>query len=443
MVDDVLLSPQEFLAKHGGALAADALLGVHQHVEVLCGLLDAVAQLHAVGPRGLHRLDDHRHGLALQELLDVRDLGAPRLAHRPKAARLHKLLLDLFVAALGDLRAICPHLHMLGQSIRTWHARLAAANDGHQLRSAARFFDEGLGCLQCLRFCDFGEVLQVVAAQGPVGLHLVGDLLRPQGDDLEAPLERFVPHATSRGVGVNDHDDTGTLLQVRGALAGRQRDVQAVGRVRAHDAVEQLGPVARHRALAPAQAVGARAPQGVRMLLQLEHGKVLLHFPDAIDVLLQRRRVLVHEDARAHVGEQIGGALDLVPGLDRLFEVDERGQAPDLVVPGRRHDLALGERDQHHLLARRLERRGRPVRQGLELLQVQEAVRIGVHLRVAAGQRFRQRHPRAVPPVGAAVHLDEARAVSGHHDLAVRRPVPDLQRDEHAADVGDQHLRLG
>mmetsp|Transcript_82619 Transcript_82619/g.223844 ORF Transcript_82619/g.223844 Transcript_82619/m.223844 type:complete len:463 (-) Transcript_82619:1331-2719(-) len=178
------------------------------------------------------------------------------------------------------------------------------------------------------------------------------------------------------------------------------------------------------------------------MLLELEHREVGLHVADGLHVPGERLRVLVHEEGGPHVGEEVHGTLDLVAWLDGPLQVQERGQRADPVVPRQASHGASCERHEHHLLPCRQERAGRPVGQLLKLLCVQEAVHRSVHLRVAASERARQRHPRPVPAVRATVHLDEAGAVGRHHHLAVRGPVLDLQRIQHAADVGDHGLRL-
>mmetsp|Transcript_22633 Transcript_22633/g.59795 ORF Transcript_22633/g.59795 Transcript_22633/m.59795 type:complete len:361 (+) Transcript_22633:274-1356(+) len=189
-------------------------------------------------------------------------------------------------------------------------------------------------------------------------------------------------------------------------------------------------------------AASAWATQVSGLFLQLKKGAFLLHIPDRLHVRSQLSFVPVHEDGRADVRKEVSGIVDAAASIDRRLQIDKRVERLDTLVAWARLHCTLRKRDQHHLLPCRQERAGRPVGQLLKLLCVQEAVHRSVHLRVAASERARQRHPRPVPAVRATVHLDEAGAVGRHHHLAVRGPVLDLQRIQHAADVGDHGLRL-
>ena len=73
---------------------------------------------------------------------------------------------------------------------------------------------------------------------------------------------------------------------------------------------------------------------------------------------------------------------------------------------------------------------------------VEVRVHARLHLRVSSVERAREMPPVAIPPVGAAVHLDEARAGGGHDDLSVGGAVPHPERVQHRVVVRDEILSL-
>mmetsp|Transcript_49223 Transcript_49223/g.145313 ORF Transcript_49223/g.145313 Transcript_49223/m.145313 type:complete len:330 (-) Transcript_49223:26-1015(-) len=227
-VYDVLGAPEVLLQQHRRVLGAALPLRGHQQLEVAAHLLDRMAELHAVGPRGLHGLDDDGEGLGLREGLDLAPRLATDRAHRPKAGGLDGVLLHLLVAAVRHAVAggVAAQAHVLGERVRHLHPGLAAAHHGRQLRNA-RGLAQGLGRLR-----DRGPLVQLYeellreALRGlrevaPVLTHLIG----PERDDREAPAIQVRRQHRARGVGVHEHDAGPDVAIRRVIIIAIRRDV--------------------------------------------------------------------------------------------------------------------------------------------------------------------------------------------------------------------------
>mmetsp|Transcript_77269 Transcript_77269/g.214855 ORF Transcript_77269/g.214855 Transcript_77269/m.214855 type:complete len:258 (-) Transcript_77269:652-1425(-) len=165
-----------------------------------------------------------------------------------------------------------------------------------------------------------------------------------------------------------------------------------------------------------------------------------LHLTDGGNVGREDRCVGVHEHHHTGDAKKVDRPLELVPDLDVGLQRDEGAQGAHPIKTRRGLHESLVERNDHHHLARGLERRRRRVGQAVEGLGVDEGVDAGVDLRVAR-QRPRQRHPRSTAAMASAVDLDQAGPRLRHHDLSVRRAIRDLQRVEHATGVCNEFLR--
>mmetsp|Transcript_52843 Transcript_52843/g.72389 ORF Transcript_52843/g.72389 Transcript_52843/m.72389 type:complete len:321 (-) Transcript_52843:5-967(-) len=206
VVNDVFRAPKELLQEHRSALSAALALRAHQQLEVGAGLLHSVAELDAIGARGLDGLDDDGELLGLGERDNIVPDSAAGRAHRPQPRRLDRILLHALVAAIFHAIscAIPAQAQVLRERVANLDACLAAADHRCQL-STARGLAEDVSCplermlllhlrQEVLReaHCRLGEVPAVLAA-----------LLRPEGYHREAALGQLRGEHGARGVRVD------------------------------------------------------------------------------------------------------------------------------------------------------------------------------------------------------------------------------------------------
>mmetsp|Transcript_80477 Transcript_80477/g.207150 ORF Transcript_80477/g.207150 Transcript_80477/m.207150 type:complete len:322 (-) Transcript_80477:5-970(-) len=207
VIHDVLLALEELLQEHCCTILRTALaLRAHQQLEVGARLLHSVAELDAIGARGLDGLDDDGELLGLGERDNIVPDSAAGRAHRPQPRRLDRILLHALVAAIFHAIscAIPAQAQVLRERVANLDACLAAADHRCQL-STARGLAEDVSCplermlllhlrQEVLReaHCRLGEVPAVLAA-----------LLRPEGYHREAALGQLRGEHGARGVRVD------------------------------------------------------------------------------------------------------------------------------------------------------------------------------------------------------------------------------------------------
>mmetsp|Transcript_80476 Transcript_80476/g.207145 ORF Transcript_80476/g.207145 Transcript_80476/m.207145 type:complete len:321 (-) Transcript_80476:48-1010(-) len=210
VIHDVLLALEELLQEHCCTILRTALaLRAHQQLEVGARLLHSVAELDAIGARGLDGLDDDGELLGLGERDNIVPDSAAGRAHRPQPRRLDRILLHALVAAIfhAVLRGVATQAHVLGERVRDLNSRLAAADDGLQLRAVGGL-GEGLGrALERGLLIDLSqEVLREALRRFREVAPALADLQGPEGDDPIAALIQVRGEHGAGGVGVDDHD---------------------------------------------------------------------------------------------------------------------------------------------------------------------------------------------------------------------------------------------
>ena len=155
MVDNIFLPTEELLAQHSGmsSRSTNALLRVHQQMEVLLGLLEVMAQLDAIRTSRFDGFEDHGILFGAKELFHVRKVATSRLTDGSKAGCLDQFLLQLLVATLGDVGAVREETKLLRKGIAEGHATFAAADAGLDLEGRC-----GLGDCNC----SFGQVVVLI-----------------------------------------------------------------------------------------------------------------------------------------------------------------------------------------------------------------------------------------------------------------------------------------
>mmetsp|Transcript_23228 Transcript_23228/g.64894 ORF Transcript_23228/g.64894 Transcript_23228/m.64894 type:complete len:235 (-) Transcript_23228:21-725(-) len=197
---------EELLHKHRRALDADFVLRGHEELEVLLHLLLGVAELDAIGARGLNGLDHHGHRLALDEGADVDPPRPAGLAHGAQTPCLYELLLDFLVAPLRNGRAIRPEPQLLREEVGERHTRLAADDARDQLELTDRQSQRRSGVLYSVLLPHLRDVLHVLATLWDVGFEVIADVLRPHSSERVSTGGDLCRDISARRNRVNDRD---------------------------------------------------------------------------------------------------------------------------------------------------------------------------------------------------------------------------------------------
>mmetsp|Transcript_20660 Transcript_20660/g.47221 ORF Transcript_20660/g.47221 Transcript_20660/m.47221 type:complete len:203 (+) Transcript_20660:310-918(+) len=170
-------------------------------------LLLCLAEFHAVGATGLHRLDHNWQRLLVNESGHFLPCFAQCLANSAEPCGLHGLLLHAFVSPVSaGKNAVASHSQLRRQLVRKGHPRLRpndASYDGSPSRSCLH---RGSTLCDAALLVYGGEVLEALRSIGHVATHVVRDLVTPRRNDLVAACLCLRGHAPSGRHRVHDND---------------------------------------------------------------------------------------------------------------------------------------------------------------------------------------------------------------------------------------------